>query len=174
MRYRCLVQHCILRGHAALTKLSLSPFVTHLAARYANKGPPLKDSTDTYGPHPNRGKALMHRRALLLVCVLSFGSAAAPAAERMRFWNLTATTIAKLYLAPAGTTKWGPNQCANDPDGTVSMDERLELKGVPAGRYDVKIVDVEGRSCTVRDVTLQAGKSYAFSLSEADLKDCTK
>jgi hypothetical protein len=117
----------------------------------------------------------MNCPAPIFLCLLLFAaSTGTQAAERMRFWNLTATTIAKLYLAPSGTTKWGPNQCANDPDGTVSMDERLELKGASAGRYDVKVIDVDGRSCIVRDVTLQAGKSYAFSLSEADLKDCTK
>jgi hypothetical protein len=101
-------------------------------------------------------------------------STVAMATDRMRFWNLTGETIATLYLAPAGTTAWGPNQCANDPDGSVSTDERLDLKGLAPGRYDVKFTDAKGRICTVKDVTLQAGKSYAFSLTEADLKDCTK
>ena len=36
------------------------------------------------------------------------------------------------WLAPAGTTNWGPNQCTNDPDGTVALDERVELC-LPAG-----------------------------------------
>jgi hypothetical protein len=95
-------------------------------------------------------------------------------ADLMRFWNLTGATITKLYLAPAGTTKWGPDQCANDKDGSVHPDERLKLVDLSAGRYDVKLVDVSGRRCVVKDVTLQAGTSYAFSLSEADLKDCSK
>jgi hypothetical protein len=115
------------------------------------------------------------RAVIAVFCTLSFTvSTAANSADRMRFWNLTSATISKLYLAPAGTTKWSANQCANDPDGTVEMDERLELKGLAAGRYDVKVTDVNGRTCTVKDVTLQAGKGYAFSLSEAELKDCTK
>jgi hypothetical protein len=117
----------------------------------------------------------MRRRAVTVLCLLSLvGSTGALSVDRMRFWNLTGTTIAQLYLSPAGTTKWGPNQCANDPDGTVALDERLELKGLVAGRYDVKVIDVNGRTCIVKDVTLQAGKPYAFSLSEADLKDCAK
>jgi hypothetical protein len=117
----------------------------------------------------------MPRRALTILCLLSFVvSTGALSADRMKFWNLTGTTIAELNLAPAGTTKWGPNQCANDPDGSVSSDERLELKGLVAGRYDVKVTDENGRLCIVKDVTLQAGKPYAFSLSEADLKDCSK
>jgi len=28
--------------------------------------------------------------------------------------------------------------------------------------------------CVVKDVPVEAGKAYAFSLSEADLKDCSK
>jgi hypothetical protein len=119
----------------------------------------------------------MGRSALTFITLglISFaGATGALSADRMRFWNLTANTIAKLYLAPAGTTEWGPNQCTNDPDGTVASDERLELKGLAPGRYDVRVIDVNGRTCIVRDVTLQATRSYAFSLSEADLKDCAK
>jgi hypothetical protein len=117
----------------------------------------------------------MRRQALTILGLLSvLASTNALSADRMRFWNLTATTIAKLYLAPEGTREWGRNQCANDPDGTVETDERLELKGIVAGRYDVKVTDINGRTCTVRGVTLQTGKPYAFSLSEADLKDCVK
>ena len=92
----------------------------------------------------------------------------------MRFWNLTGSTVAKLYLAPSGSTKWGPDQCANDKDGSVDPDERLKLSGVTAGQYDVKLTEANGRTCIVRDVVLSAGKAYAFSLSESDLKDCSK
>jgi hypothetical protein len=114
-------------------------------------------------------------RGIAVICLLTvFASTGASSADRMRFWNLTGTTVAKLYLAPKGTTAWGPDQCANDPDGSVSTDERLELKGLAVGHYDVKLTDANGRTCIVKDVTLQGGKAYAFSLTEADLKDCTK
>ena len=117
----------------------------------------------------------MCERGFAILCLLAFaGATHAVAADRMRFWNLTGTTIAKLYLAPAGSEQWGANQCANDPDGTVSSDERLRLDGVTAGRYDVRLVDADGRACIVKDVTVRAGQAYAFSLSDADLKDCTK
>jgi hypothetical protein len=117
----------------------------------------------------------MTRRVLCIVLLLAFtASDGARAADRMLFWNLTGTTITKLYLAPAGTTKWGADQCANDRDGSVDPDERLRLSGVAAGRYDVKLTDVAGRTCVVKDVSVEAGKAYAFSLSEPDLKDCSK
>src|SRR5215831_4224101 len=100
-------------------------------------------------------------------------SSAATAAERLRFWNLTNFTIKELHLAPAGTTDWGPDQCKNDPDGAVDVDERLTLKNVVPGRYNVKVVDKKGRLCIVRDVDVLDRKSYAFSISERDLTDCT-
>jgi len=56
----------------------------------------------------------------------------------------------------------------------VDQDERLRLTGVTAGHYDVKVTDKSGRTCIVKDVALEAGKPYAFSLSEAELKDCSK
>jgi hypothetical protein len=117
----------------------------------------------------------MNRRALIIFVPLLFaGPTGGWPAERMQFWNLTGTTITKLYLAPAGTTKWGPDQCANDKDGSVDPDERLKLTGLSAGRYDIKLTDKGGRTCVIKDVTLQTGTAYAFSLSEADLKDCSK
>jgi hypothetical protein len=105
---------------------------------------------------------------------LSVLAVAAVGAERMRFWNTTSVTIAELYLAPAGTTQWGPNQCKNDPDGAVDVDERLTLKDVGAGRYDVKLADKKGRVCIVRNVEVQSGRPFAFAIDDNDLTDCTK
>ncbi len=76
-------------------------------------------------------------------CAAAFVTATSPAsaAERLRFWNLTTVTLVELYLAPAGTTAWGANQCKNDRDGAVDSDERLTIKDVEPGRYDVKLAD---------------------------------
>jgi hypothetical protein len=108
---------------------------------------------------------------LVALVGLAFGGPA-QAAEKMQFWNLTANTVDQLYLAPAGTTTWGPNQCLNDPDKTVDADERLALKGLTPGRYDVKLHDVKGRSCLVKNVAVKAGGKYAFSIDEKQLTDC--
>jgi len=111
---------------------------------------------------------------IALVFSLLALSIAATAAERLKFWNLTGSTIKELHLAPAGTTNWGPDQCRNDPDGAVDADERLTLKDVVSGRYDVKLVDKKGRVCVVRNVEALAGRPYAFSISEKDLTDCSE
>ena len=114
-------------------------------------------------------------RTYSAICAaLLLTAAVAGAAERLRFWNLTAGTVTELSLAPAGTTDWGPNQCRNDPDGAVDHDERLTLKDVLPGVYDVRLADKQGRVCVVHNVAVKAGQPYAFSISESDLKDCPK
>ena len=115
----------------------------------------------------------MQHSIVALFSLLAVNSAAT-AAERLRFWNLTGFTVKELQLAPTGTTDWGPDQCKNDPDGAVDADERLTLKNVVPGHYDVKLVDQQGRICVVRNVEVEGGKPYAFSLSEKDLIDCSR
>jgi hypothetical protein len=113
----------------------------------------------------------MHRFSFM-VLVLCVASSAAFAAERpLRFWNLTRHTISEFYLAAAGTTNWGPNQCKNDKDGTVDSDERLRITDTPPGVYDAKLTDISGRVCIVRNVTLEAGE--IFSIEEKQLTSCT-
>ncbi|HZF33034.1 MAG TPA: hypothetical protein VE914_04475, partial [Candidatus Angelobacter sp.] len=68
------------------------------------------------------------RRLILLSLVFLAIGLTANAADKMRFWNLTAEDVDELYLAPAGTDQWGPNQCLNDNDKSVDADERLDLK----------------------------------------------
>ena len=116
----------------------------------------------------------MRKIVVAVLLVASLSTAAVGAEQRLRFWNLTAATITKLYLAPAGTDKWGPDQCQNDPDGAVDADERLTLKGIEPGRYDVRLADKTGRKCVVRDVEVKGDRPYAFSIEESDLKDCSR
>jgi hypothetical protein len=111
-------------------------------------------------------------RLFLVVIVLATASSVALAQGRpTRFWNLTQDTISEFYLAPAGTTHFGPNQCKNDKDGTVDHDERLRITGIEPGVYDAKFTDVKGRTCVVRDIKIEAGK--IFSIEERELTSCT-
>jgi hypothetical protein len=89
-----------------------------------------------------------------------------------RFWNLTRHVISEFYLAPAGNTDWGPNQCKNDKDGTVDPDERLRIVGVATGTYDAKFKDASGRTCIVRNVAIKAGE--IFSIEEKELTSCER
>ena len=112
------------------------------------------------------------RRAALGLALLALSSGAQAAEQRLTFWNLTSDTITNLVMAPAGTDGFGPNQCANDRDGSVDHDERLRLTGIQPGRYDVRLTQKRGRACTVRGVEVKGEGRYAFSLADDDLKDC--
>ena len=110
-----------------------------------------------------------------ILAVLTIAAVIGPvqAAERggTRFWNLTGETITHLSMAPAGTAQWGPDQCRNDPDGTVDFDERLRITGVSSGHYDVRFTDNTGRRCIVTNVEVRTGA--VFAIGKEMLTDCT-
>lgn len=93
-------------------------------------------------------------------------------AKDTRFWNLTSSSVKSLELAPAGSMAFGPNQCANDPDGAVDHDERLKVTGVKTGAYDARLKLADGRSCMAKGVEIKAGN--VFSIEEKDLIGCTR
>ena len=112
------------------------------------------------------------RRVRVALALLALAGPAGAAEQRLTFWNLTSDTITNLVMAPTGTDGFGPNQCANDRDGSVDHDERLRLTGIQPGRYDVRLTQKRGRVCTVRGVEVKGEGRYAFSLADDDLKDC--
>jgi hypothetical protein len=114
--------------------------------------------------------AWLSLRMILVVALVAPATAAIAQSRPTRFWNLTHNTITELYLAPAGSSDWGPDQCKNDKDGTVESDERLRITAVASGSYDVKLTDVTGRVCVVRGVRIEIGA--IFSIEEKDLKSC--
>ena len=92
------------------------------------------------------------------------------AAKDTRFWNLTSSTVKSLELAPAGTSAFGLNQCANDPDGAVDHDERVKVTGVTTGSYDARLKLADGRVCMAKAVRVETGKP--FSIEDKDLVGC--
>jgi hypothetical protein len=114
----------------------------------------------------------LQRISLVALVLVATSDAAVAQSRPTRFWNLTRHTISELYLAPTGSTDFGPNQCKNDKDGTVDPDERLRVTGVASGSYDAKLKDVSGRSCLVRNIKVEAGE--IFSIEEKELTACTR
>ena len=112
------------------------------------------------------------RHPFAALCSLLLAVQPCLGAEPLRFWNLTNDTVTSLTLAPTGTDRFGPNQCANDRDGEVDYNERLRLTAIEPGTYDVRLALKHGRTCLVRGVEVKAGGKYAFSLEPSDLKDC--
>ncbi len=111
-------------------------------------------------------------RLVFLVMTLALSTSVAFSQARTRFWNLTQMRISEFYLAPAGTTNWGPNQAKNDKDGVSDPDERLNITGVQSGTYDIKLADKEGRTCMVKGVKVEAGQ--VFSIDEKELTSCNR
>jgi hypothetical protein len=109
---------------------------------------------------------------LILVWLATATSDATAEGRPTRFWNLTRNTISEFYLAPAGTSNWGQNQCKNDKDGSVDSDERLRITDVASGTYDAKFTDVTGRVCVVPNIKIEAGA--IFSIEEKDLASCVQ
>ena len=109
---------------------------------------------------------------LLTSVLLGVGSPALaqPKREmRVRLWNLTAQTLTRVFLAPAGSESYGPDQCRNER-GHVAPDERLRITGLSPGRYDAKLQDQTGRVCVVRGIAIRAGT--IFRIAERDLTAC--
>ena len=109
---------------------------------------------------------------LSLVIASALCALPASAAPKTKFWNITGDTIVKFELAPAGTTKWGPDQCKNDADDSVDDDERLTIKDVPTGAYDARMTYKDGNVCLAKSVKVTEGK--IFSIEKKDLTNCTK
>jgi hypothetical protein len=112
------------------------------------------------------------RRLVFLILAVTLASSAAFSQARTRFWNLTHMRISEFYLAPAGTTTWGPNQAKNDKDGVADPDERLTIAGVNSGTYDIKLGDKEGRICMVKGVKVESGQ--IFSIDDKELTSCNR
>ena len=106
-----------------------------------------------------------------VACVLLLAAGAtACAAKTTRLWNLTANTIVKVQLAPAGTGTFGPDLAKNDKDGSVDHDERLKIIGVATGTYDLRFTDAKGRTCMVHNIAVKEGD--VFSVEEKQLTNC--
>jgi hypothetical protein len=113
----------------------------------------------------------MINRTLIAAMLLA---TAAQAAAPLQFWNTSSHEFTGVYLSPPGTNQWGPNETANDRDGSVAADERLKMPDLQPGQYDVRLVDKAGHSCVVKNVTVSAAGRYAFAIGDAELKSCGK
>ena len=110
---------------------------------------------------------------LLLISIgLLFACSAAMAADSL-FLNRVGETLVKLQLAPAGTTKWGPDQCQFEDDKSVENNEKIPLKEVMPGRYDAKFTDLKGRTCTVKNLDVKDGALVVIRESELP-PECAK
>jgi hypothetical protein len=101
---------------------------------------------------------------LALLCSLT--SFTVLAADRFFGFNETTSTIfTGVYLAPEGTTAWGPNEALNDKDKIWDAHERLAFKPASRGKFDLKVVDRAGRVCIKRGLDLTKDLSVRLRTS---------
>jgi len=121
-------------------------------------------------PAPAKRGGIM-KRLILLAFAASVLTRPATAKDT-RFWNLTSSTVKSLELAPAGASAFGPNQCANDPDGAVDHDERVRVTGVTTGAYDARVTLADGRVCMAKGIRIESGQPFA--IEDRDLVGCER
>lgn len=114
-------------------------------------------------------RRIIHAAAVAVVTLALLGPASA-AEKFFAYDETTSSTFTGVYLAPAGTTRWGPNQALNDKDKTLEPSERLPLKGIGHERYDVRLVDAKGKACIDHGVDLTSETS--FVIRDEDLTEC--
>ncbi|MDR3529523.1 MAG: hypothetical protein P4L90_03040 [Rhodopila sp.] len=114
------------------------------------------------------GYALM---LMLVLCGLPVPGAVA--ADRFFAYNeTTATDFTGVFLAPEGTGQWGPNEALNDKDKRWDAGERLAIKSVSRGRFDLKVVDQAGHACVKHGLDLT--KDTTFDIRDDDLATCRR
>ena len=113
----------------------------------------------------------MRFRRVLPVLICALLAAHALAADRFSGFNETASTeFTGVYLAPRGTSQWGPNQALNDKDKSWEPGERLQVKGASRDVFDLKVVDRAGHVCIKHGIDLT--NDTTFDIRDADLNGC--
>jgi hypothetical protein len=122
---------------------------------------------------PVNNEDVMPNKFVLLAILPGLVMSSAIAADRFSgFNNTTSTVFVGVYLAPAGTAKWGPNEALNDKDKVWDTGERLVIKSISRGTFELKVVDRSGRICIKHGVDLT--KETSFEIRDDDLRGCKK
>ena len=70
------------------------------------------------------------------------------------------SVIHKLYLAPAKTNQWGENRLQSQ---TVAKNGRFTVRDVPAGMYDLKVIDDDDDSCVFSNINIDQNKEWKLT-----------
>ena len=70
------------------------------------------------------------------------------------------SAIHKLYLAPAKSNAWGEDKLQKQ---TIAENGRFTVRDIPAGVYDVKIIDDDDESCVVVEININENKELRLT-----------
>lgn len=85
----------------------------------------------------------------------------AAAADELKIVNKSEYDIHELYVSSTKSRKWGPDQLGKDV--TIDAGETFTLKDIPAGRYDLKVVDEDGTECELENVNFATAKVWTVT-----------
>ncbi|HEY7246635.1 MAG TPA: hypothetical protein VH678_22405 [Xanthobacteraceae bacterium] len=99
----------------------------------------------------------MLRASILAPIALAALIAPASAFDLVVVNEANLSVIHKLYLAPAKSNQWGENKLQSQ---TIAEKGRFTVRDVPAGMYDLKIIDDDDDSCVVPDINIDQNKEW--------------
>jgi hypothetical protein len=68
--------------------------------------------------------------------------------------------IHKLYIAPAKSDKWSEDKLQNQ---TVAKNGKFTIRDVPAGMYDLKVIDDDDDTCVVSNINVDQNKEWTLT-----------
>jgi hypothetical protein len=113
---------------------------------------------------------------MLAIATLALAVGPAPVAAKSKKSNATVTVvnqsnwdIHELYLSSVDDGDWGPDQLG--AFDIIESGARWQIRNIPCGRYDVKLVDEDQDECIVGDVAI-CGANDTWVITNEDLLAC--
>jgi hypothetical protein len=89
------------------------------------------------------------------------------AANSVKIINGTKWDIHHLYISPASSEKWGPDQLE---DNIIQAGASFTINGIPCDKYDIKVVDEDGDECVIENVKLCS--DHYWKITNDELLGC--
>lgn len=100
----------------------------------------------------------------LAAAALAYAGPPDPALPDLELRNLSDDyEVAEFYLAPVASGVWSANILTGEQ---VRPGEALILSDIPAGRYNVRLVDDSGASCTVSEIDFARHPTFTYTGSD--------
>ena len=68
--------------------------------------------------------------------------------------------IHKLYIAPAKSDKWSEDKLQNQ---TIKKNGKFTIRDIPAGVYDLKVIDDDDDTCVVSNIDINQNKEWTLT-----------
>lgn len=98
--------------------------------------------------------------AIIGVTVLGVTSIASANEVTVKIINKSKYEIHEMYLSPTKQQEWGPDQLRDDKIATGAS---FELRKIPVGKYDFKVVDEDGDECIVADIKVTTDENVELN-----------